>query len=176
MLEFILAQILGGIALILVCIGYFLKTKSAFMIIQTIANFFYASAFFVVGAYVGAGLVMISLFRCIYLYVAEKKSFKYTLHFLPIFIGLYIVTTIIFWDNPFDFMPLITSTLFTIGFTIKNLQTMRYVLIIPNAVLVIYNILTTTYTSALLDFIEIIVIIVAIVKFYRDSRRIKNDK
>ena len=176
MLEFILAQILGGIALILVCIGYFLKTKSAFMIIQTIANFFYASAFFVVGAYVGAGLVMISLFRCIYLYVAEKKSFKYTLHFLPIFIALYIVTTIIFWNNPFDFMPLITSTLFTIGFTIKNLQTMRYVLIIPNALLVIYNILTTTYTSALLDFIEIIVIIVAIVKFYRDNKRIKNDR
>ena len=176
MLEFILAQILGGIALILVCIGYFLKTKSAFMIIQTIANFFYASAFFVVGAYVGAGLVMISLFRCIYLYIAEKKSFKYTLHFLPIFIVLYIVTTIIFWNNPFDFMPLIASTLFTIGFTIKNLQTMRYVLIIPNAVLVIYNILTTTYTSAMLDFIEIIVIIVAIMKFYRDSRRIKNDR
>ena len=73
-------------------------------------------------------------------------------------------------------MPLITSTLFTIGFTIKNLQTMRYILIIPNAVLVIYNILTTTYTSALLDFIEIIVIIVAIVKFYRDSKRIKNDR
>ena len=73
-------------------------------------------------------------------------------------------------------MPLIASILFTIGYTIKNLQTMRYFLIIPNAVLVIYNILTTTYTSALLDFIEIIVIVVAIVKFYMDSKRIKNDR
>lgn len=176
MLEFILAQILGGIALILVCIGYFLKTKSAFMIIQTIANFFYASAFFVVGAYVGAGLVIISLFRCIYLYIAEKKSFKYTLYFLPIFVVMYITITIVFWKNFFDFMPLIASTFFTIGFTIKNLQAMRYFLIIPNAVLVVYNILTTTYTSALLDFIEIIVIIFAIVKFYRDSKRINNNK
>ncbi len=175
-MNFILAQILGGIALILVCIGYFLKTKSAFMIIQTIANFFYASAFFVVGAYVGAGLVMISLFRCVYLYVVEKKSFKYTLHFLPIFIVLYIITTIIFWNNPFDFMPLITSTLFTIGFTIKNLQNMRYILIIPNAILVAYNIFTTTYTSALLDLIEIIVIVVAIIKFNIDNKRIKNDR
>ena len=172
-MEFVLAQVLGGVALVLICISYFLKSKSKFMILQTTANFFYASAFFVVKAYVGAGLVMISIFRCIYLYIAEKKSFKYTVHFLPVFIALYIATTIIFWDNVFDFMPLISSTLFTIAFTIKNLQTMRYVLIVPNTLLVIYNILTTTYASALLDFIEIIVIVVAIIKFHNENKKIR---
>ena len=89
-MNFILAQILGGIALILVCIGYFFKKKSHFLIIQTVANFFYASALYVVGAYVGAGLVVVSIFRCVYLFFAEKYSFKHTLHFLPIFILVYI--------------------------------------------------------------------------------------
>lgn len=175
-MDFILAQILGGIALILVCVGYFFKKKSHFLIIQTVANFFYAGAFYVVGAYVGAGLVVVSILRCIYLYFAEKKSFKYTLHFLPIFIVCYISITVIFWDSPWDFLPLITSTLFTIGFVIKNLQTMRYVLLIPNAILVLYNILKTTYTSAILDFIEFIVIMVVIVKHILKNRRTKNDK
>lgn len=176
MLEFILAQVLGSIALMLACISYFVKTKSKFIIIQTIANFFYASAFFVVKAYVGAGLVAISIFRCIYLYYAEKKSFKYTVHFLPIFIALYIATTIVFWGSPYDFMPLITSTLFTIGFAIKDLQTMRYIFIIPNVILVVYNILTTTYASALLDFIEAIVIVVAIIKYRKSSKNDENIK
>ena len=175
-MEFILAQILGGIALILVCVGYFLKKKSHFLIIQTVANFFYAGAFFVVGAYVGAGLVVVSIFRCVYLYIAEKYSFKYTVHFLPIFIVCYIIITIIFWDSPWDFVPLITSTLFTVGFTIKNLQTMRYVLTIPNALLVLYNILKTTYTSALLDFIELIVIIVVIIRYNINKKRSENDR
>lgn len=175
-MEFILAQILGGIALILVCVGYFFKKKSHFLIIQTVANFFYAGAFFVVGAYVGAGLVVVSIFRCVYLYIAEKHSFKYTVHFLPIFIVCYITITIIFWDSPWDFVPLITSTLFTVGFTIKNLQTMRCVLTIPNALLVLYNILKTTYTSALLDFIELIVIIVVIVRYNINKKRSKNDR
>lgn len=176
-MEFILAQILGGIALILVCIGYFLKTKSSLMIIQAVANLFYAGAFFAVGAYVGAGLVVISIFRCIYLYIAEKKNFKYTLHFLIIFIALYTSITIFFWKTPFDFMPLIGSIIFTFAFAIKNLQTMRYILILPNALLVIYNILTTTYTSALLDLIEIIVIIIAIVKFtYTNKRKTKTEQ
>lgn len=174
-MEFVLAQILGGIALILVCVGYFLKKKSHFLIIQTVANFFYSAAFLVVGAYVGAALVMISIFRCIYLYFAEKHSFKYTLHFLPFFILCYLVMTIVFWDSPFDFIPLISSTLFTIGFTIKNLQVMRHVLIIPNVLLVLYNILKTTYTSALLDLIEVVVIIVVIVKHKLKNRRVAND-
>lgn len=166
-MNFIIAQILGAIALALVCVGYFLKNKSHFIIFQIISNFFYAAAFFVVQTYVGAILVLISLFRCIYLYFAEKKCFKYTFHFLPIFIILYITFTIIFWNNIFDLMPLAASILFTIGLAIKNTQTMRFVLIIPNALLVVYNILSTTYTSALLDFIEVIVIVAAIIKFHK---------
>ena len=171
LMNFILAQIFGIIALILVCIGYFLKTKSRFMIIQIIANFFYASAFFVVNAYVGAIITTISIFRCIYLYFAEKKSFKYTLHFLPIFVALYITTTILFWSTPFDIMPLISSIMFTLGYTIKNMQKMRCILIIPNIILVIYNIFTTTYASALLDFLEFIVIIVSIIKFHIQNKK-----
>ena len=154
-MEFILAQILGFIALIVVCVGYFLKKKSHFMIAQVIANFFYASAFLVVGARVGAILVTISLFRCIYLYYAEKYNFKYKIHFIPVFLLLYTSMTILFWNKPYDFLPLMSSTLFTIGYTLNNMQKMRYILIIPNSILVVYNILSTTYTSALLDFISL---------------------
>ena len=165
-MGFILAQIFGIIALALICIGYFLKKKSSFLIIQIVANIFYAGAFAVVGAFVGAGLTMISTIRCVYLYIAEKREFKYRLHLLPIFVIAYIITTIIFWNSPYDIMPLITSTMFTIGFAFKDLQKMRYFLLIPYAILVVYNILVSTYTSALLDLLEVIVIIVAIIRFY----------
>lgn len=163
-MEFVVAQVLGLIALIVVCIGYFLKNKSHFLLAQVIANFFYAGAFLVVDAYVGTILVTISIFRCIYLYYAEKYDFKYKIHFIPVFLLLYLSMTIVFWNKPYDFLPLMSSTLFTIGYTLNNMQKMRYILIIPNSILVIYNILCTTYTSALLDFIEILVIIIAIVK------------
>ena len=173
MIQFILAQVFGAVALVIICIGYFVKTKPIFLLTQVAGNFFYALAFFVVGAYVGAALVMISLFRCIYIYISEKYSFRYLIHFLSIFIVAYIVTTILFWDTVFDLMPLSSSILFTIGYTISNLQTMRYILIVPNSILIVYNILTTTYTSALLDFIEVVVIVIAIVKHYQDNKPTK---
>ena len=173
MLSFILAQIFGFVALILVCIGYFLKSKTSFLMLTVFANFFYALAFFVVGAFVGGALTFISIGRCLYLYFAEKHNFKYTLHFLSIFIVLYIASTIIFWASPLDLMAILSSSFFTLGYAIKNMQTMRYVLLIPNSLLVIYNILATTYTSAILDFIEIIVIIVAIIQFAKHKKDTK---
>lgn len=170
-MEFILAQIFGAISLILICIGYFLKKKSQFLIIQIVANIFYAGAFVVVGAFVGAGLTMISTLRCVYIYVAEKKEFKYKLHLLPIFVVTYIVTTIIFWQSPYDLMPLLTSTMFTIGFAFKDLQKMRYFLLMPNIILVVYNVLVSTYTSALLDALEVVIIIVAIIRYHYMSKK-----
>ena len=164
-MNFILAQVFGSIALILVAIGYFAKSKSGFLIYQVVADFFYALAFFVVDAWTAGIITIISMIRCIYLYFQDKKNFKYNTYYLLGFVSLYILTTILFWEGFFDLMPLVTSIMFTFGYEIKNMQVMRYFLIIPNVILVVYNILTTTYASALLDFMEIVVDIASILKF-----------
>jgi len=173
-MEFVLAQVLGVIALIILSIGYFVKDRFKFLLIQVIANFFYASAFVVIGTYVAGVITFISLARCLYLFLAEKYSFKYTYYFLPVFIVGYILSTIFLWNSWLDIIPLITSITFTFAFTIKNLQLCRYILIIPNTLLIVYNILATTYASALLDLIEVIVIVVAIIKYYVDKKKETN--
>lgn len=172
-MEVVVAQILGVVALVLVSIGYFFKDRFKFLLMQVIANAFYASAFLVVGAYVGGVITFISIARCLYIYFAQKYSFKYFYPFLLIFIVCYIVVTIVFWSAWVDIMPLITATIFTVGLSIKNLQTARCVFLIPNVILIVYNIFATTYASALLDFIEVVVIIVAIIKFCIENKRFK---
>ena len=173
-MEFIIAQILGLIALILVCVGYFVKKHNTFLTIQIIANIFYAGAFLVLKNFAAGIITVVSIIRCIYLSICEKFNFKYTIHFLPIFFVCYITLGIIFWQSWFDIIPIITAIMFTIGFYIKNLQLMRYILIAPNALLVFYCIMSRTYTSALLDFIEILVLIFAIIKFNKQKKIIKN--
>lgn len=170
-MEFVLAQIFGIVALVLICIGYFLKKKSNFLIIQVVANLFYAASFLMLDAKAAGIITLISLVRCIYIYFAEKYNFKYIYHFLSVFFVFYVLATIFFWSTPFDFVPLITSTLFTIGFALKNMQQMKYVLIIPNVMLVVYNILTKTYTNALLDLLETVVLVVAIIKDAKENKK-----
>lgn len=169
-MDFIISQILGFIALILVCIGYFFKSKKKFLIIQIVANIFYASAFLVQGAVVGGLITLVSTIRCFYLLICEIKNFKKTIYFLPIFIVVYVVLSVIYYATIADLIPAITATMFTIAFYIKDLQATRYVCILPNLLLIFYNIICLTYTSALLDFIEVVVLIVAIFKFYKERK------
>jgi len=174
-MNFIIAQILGGIALILVCIGYFVKKKSIFITIQIIANIFYASSYIFLNVLSAGIITIISTLRCIFIYFSEKYNFKYSFYFIPVFIIGYIATGIIFWQNIFDIIPIISGSFFTIGFFLKDLQLMRYILIIPNALLVAFGLLTSAYTVALLDAIEMCVLIIAIIKFHFKNKKEKRE-
>lgn len=169
-MEFILAQVFGGIALILLCISYFVKKRSVFFIFQTIADIFYALAFLIVGAYVGAFVTFISVFRLLFIFFSEGKELKGEFFFLTIFVILNILISVSYYSSPYDFLPMLTSSIFTYSYAIKNMKVMRYVLLVPNSILIIYNILSTTYVSAILDFVEVMTIACAIIKFSRENK------
>lgn len=171
----ILAQVLSGVSLILSCTSYFIKYKPLFIICQCISNAFYASSLFVVGANVGGYITLVSIIRCLFIYVAEKKSFKHINLFLLIFVATYITLGIVFWEYPFDFIPIITASIFAFGFAIKDMQKLRIVSIIPNAMLIVYNILTTTYINAFSSLISILAIVLAIVKYHKQSEKTKSE-
>lgn len=175
MREFIIAQILGMIALILVCLGYFQKKKTSFLIFQVFANIFYAFSFLVQGAFVGAFLTFISVLRSIIFYICQKKEFKYTYIFLILILISYVTTTIIFWDSWFDIIPLITSTIFTFAFYIKDIRLTRFIMIPPNAMLVLYNIYTKTYVNSLLAILEIGIAIISNIKSKNQAKIIKEN-
>lgn len=164
-MNFIISQILGGVALILVCIGYFLKSKSGFLIIQMVANVFYAGAFIFQNAMVAGVITLISIARCVFIYFSEKIELKESAYFIPVFVFLYLYVGVVLWSSWLDIIPICTSTIFTIGFYIKNLQVLRCVVLIPNVMLIVYSVLCKAYTNAILDAIEVAVIIWSIIHF-----------
>ena len=174
MIGVILAQIFGFVALLLICYSYFSKSKLVFHILQTIADIFYGSAYFFVNSNVAGFITLISAMRCVYLLFAEKYEFKYTYHFLSIFILGYGAMTIVFWQSWTDLIPLCTSILFTIAYAVKDLQKLRYFSLIPNIILIGFNIYSFTYVSAVLDFIEVVIITIAIIK-YRNINSVDNN-
>lgn len=165
-MAFILAQVFGAIALILVSVGYFCNKKPMFLIFQIVANFFYAISFICLNSFVGGVITLISIFRTLYIFICEKYNFKYTLFFLPIFFMLYITAGIIFWENWFDIISICTAITFTIAFYVKNLQATKYIMVAPNVALIFYNLLRKTYTNAILDSLEVCVLVGAIIKFH----------
>lgn len=165
-MEFILAQIFGGIALLLVVVSYFWKDKKVFLMLQVIANIFYGLSFVFSSALVFGINSFISIVRVIVLYVYEKKNISPPICLVIPFVLSYLTVGIIFYQQPIDIIGIFTPMLFTIAMWMKNMQLVRYLMLLPNALLVLSALLYTAYTTALLDAIEIIAIIVSIITFH----------
>lgn len=171
--NFILTQILGGIALILVCFSYFVKNKKYFLLIQVFANIFYAGAFLFQNLFVAGFNTIVSIVRTAIFYLYFKSDKNNIPIYVPlIFTGIYILNFIVFYTSMLDITALFTSIVFTFALYIKNMQTTRCVSLLPNIVLCVYNFVNKCYSSSVLDLIESVVIIVSIIYYHIKSKKV----
>lgn len=162
---FWLSQAFGLIALILVCISYQFNNKAKFLAFQIIANTFYASSFLALNVLVGGTNTIISLLRVMVLFLFERKDKSPPVYMYIIFFFLYIGSGILCWQSPLDMIAIISFEIFNIAMFIRKIHLTRILMVFPNIMISTYNFLLMTYTNALLDLIEITVLVYAIVKF-----------
>ena len=177
-MNFILAQVMGGIALLISLISIFSKDKKYYFTMQVVVNVFYALSFIFNGGLVAGINSLISVMRVLILYIFERKKITPPKYLILVFSACYVTVGAIFFARPLDVITMITPIMFTVAMWMKNMQLVRYVMILPNVLLSIYALLLQVYTSAILDAIEAIVLIIAIVKFHlqaKNERKYKSD-
>lgn len=165
MAEFIISQVMGGIALILVVISVFLKNKTHFFLFQTIANIFYALSFIFANALVAGINTFVSIIRVLVLFLYAKYEKTPPIYLIFVFSAIYIIIGVLFYQNAYDIITIITPILFTAAMWMKNMQLVRYCMLLPNILLVLYSIMHQVYTTAILDAFETCSIVVAIISF-----------
>lgn len=168
-MMYTLSQVSGYIALALIAISFFCKNKNMFLIFQTIANIFYAIAYLFINVWVAGVITIFASVRCIVFYICENKEIEHRKITIPLFIAIDVIITILFWQGYSDILPLITGSLYTIIYTIKRPQLIRYLCIAPSVALCIYNLCFRLYSSALLDMFEIIVLVVSIIYYTKKN-------
>lgn len=173
MVQFIISQIFGGIALILVCISYFLS-KNKFLFFQIVANLFYGAAFLVSLSLVAGINTIISILRCLLILYYEKQNKDFPIYFLVTFCLIYISVGVVFYKNAWDIITMFSPTLFTIAMIMRKMIAVKWFMLFPNLALILYCVFNKFYTSAILDLVEFIVILVAIVMYYIEKHRNKD--
>lgn len=133
---------------------------------QLISNIFYSLSFVVNFAFVAGINSFVSMFRLLIFYLYERKRKEIPIWWIFVFSSIYILVGILFFNNYTDILVMITPIIFTVALYMKNMQTVHYLLLLPNAILVVYAFICEVYTTALLDLIEFVVIIISIIKFY----------
>lgn len=170
--SFILSQIFGLLALVLVCFSYYFNNKKLFFAYQIIANVFYSASFLCLNVFVGGINTIISTFRVTILFLLEKKNINPPFLLYLMFAFLYLYSGILLFQNNIDILAIIAYELFNIAMFVKNISFTRKLMVLPNLIIIVYNILNFTFTNAILDFVEICVLLYAIIKFGNNNKRV----
>ena len=169
--NFIISQVFGSIALLLVCVSYSFNNKKIFLFYQILANIFYSASFLSLNVLVGGANTIISTIRVFVLYFYEKKDKNPPIYLFLLFFSLYLASGLLLYQKSLDILAICSYEIFNIAMFVRDINFTRILMIPPNVMIAIYNLLNMTYANAILDFIEVVVLIFAVVKFNLLSRK-----
>ena len=163
---------MSTVALCLYSLSYFFNNKKSYLILQLFGNVFLSLSYLFIGSYFTMVSVIIGIARGALCYLYERQDKK-----VPIFvvIGLCLVTILCYFvinhvilskSSIWDFVYLFASCMYAVTFAIRNIRIMRFAVLIPHSSAIVYNLLIKApITSAMSYAIELVVTVIAIVKF-----------
>ena len=159
----VLSQIAGAATAIMMIVSYFFKSKSSYLICQTVGlgcmflSYLFGCEYFAMIA------LTVSLTRTFVFFVYEKRDEKAPVYLALLFAGLavcaYIVINLVVLKTakPLDILYLMAQIMYAFIFRIRNIKLVRYSIIVPHAFAILYNLLldgmlfvALSYTAELL--------------------------
>jgi hypothetical protein len=170
-MKIIIAEVIGTIALIISVIVYQKNDRKSMLYLQGIACGVFFFQYFLLGAWTGAIMNLLNVFRNYVFASKGSKSWANSKLWLYIFIFLYIISTILTWQGWISLMPLFGMLTNTIAFWLRNTTHIRVISLTSPPFWFTYNFISKAYPAMICDIMAFVSIIVGIVRF-----DIKNNK
>lgn len=163
MIKFIIAQIFGAFALIILIISFLKNNKEKLLKYQIFSSLLYAIQYVFLEAYPGALMNIACMLRnWIFKRYNEKRPPIFWLLFV---IALMIVFSIFTFKGFISLLPMLAVILYSIALWVGSLKVIRVIEIISCSLYIIYNIYVYAYIGLIATIIELIGAIVALYKF-----------
>lgn len=166
-MSFVIAQICGGIALVLTVISVQFKSKEKIVMCCILANIVVAIQYFLLTALTGAVISILNTIRCIVFYIYKKKDLKPSVLVLLIFEIVAIISGIVSWQNGWSIIPIIATVIYTYGLWQDNVTVIRLTTAIVGFGWATYNLIVKAFVGAIQ---EISQTISAIISLYRGKK------
>ncbi len=166
------ALIFSFIAMVLIAASYFVKTKGEFLVLQGSGIVFLMSSYLCNGQYFAMIGLGVGLARCIIFYMYEREEKE-----API-IWCYILCALSFaaygvvnlWIlksfHPADIIYLVGLVLYMFIFRIRNIKVVRYAILVPTALSIVYNVWAASPIFAVISYcFEMTANIVSILRY-----------
>lgn len=148
----------GVVAMCMATLSYFQKSKTGYLLLQIlnitalVLSYLFLEEFFAMVSY------LVSFLRVAVFFLYEKRDKEVSLAIKLLFVGLaivsYLIVNVIILQKAgwLDILCLVANVLYTFSFGIRNLKVMRYVLLAPNVLSVLYNALLPATLFVIVSF------------------------
>ena len=168
-----LALIASFIAMAFVIMAYFVKKKAYYLLCELLCIIFLViSYFFTVQFFAMIGLA-VGLFRTVTFFVYENKDKQAPIVWSFLFSGLTIASYFIVnfgilkTAQPLDVLCVVALVTYAFIFRIRNLKIVRFAMIIPTVLSILFNVLTQAAIFATLTYVfELCANVISIFKYH----------
>ena len=163
--EFILAQALGGITLVLSIISLQQRKKEHLLMLQTAAIVLIVLQFLLMGQATGAATFSVVAVRNVVFYAYKKKQRRPSLAVLVIFLCALLAASILTWQNWWSLLPLLATSAKTLGTWQDNMTRLRVSSLVGQVSMIAYSLAAMLYTNALTEACNLVSTLVAMWRF-----------
>ena len=137
--NYVISQVFIVIAIILYALTFTLKTKRSVLFIGLLSIVLTIIAFILLGAYTGAAVNLVTMFRSLWFYIEEKHG-KHTKLSLIIILILIIGATFFTYEKMIDLLPFAAGMIYTFACWQKNITLYRILGILVTTIDIAYDI------------------------------------
>ena len=168
----IVSQVIGFLAVASFLLSYQLKKRKDIILCNVLSRCLYILQYILLGAFEGAVLDVLGAISSV---IAAKKHLPFIKKHTRIFVvcmDLIIVAAgLLLYVNPFSLLPIAGVLLHTTAFWINDEKIIRRVSLLGSPFWMIYNFSCLAYGSAVGDFLTMVSIVIAMIKY----RNLKNN-
>lgn len=167
----ILPHIFGTLALSSWISSVQVKKKSNILILQLLANVFYAMQYFLLGYFSTSLMNLVSIFRCFSFGINAKKNKENPLWLLLLILFIIYFLASIYCKTLLGIIPVFATILYTISTWQNNTKYLRYVFIICAILYIFYNFMIGAYVSLIGNLFEILSGVISIYRFKKEVKK-----
>lgn len=143
-IPMILAQILGGLGILIYVIMYHSKEVNNVLHKKFWMDILWASHYFLIGGYAGCATNVVCCAREVVFMNNDKKVFQ-SKAWLILFLVINWIAAFLTWKGVYSILPATVSTLGTFSFWQKNMKVARIIAMINNVLMFTYDVMVLSY-------------------------------
>ena len=165
-MRFLLIQLIGLLGNLLIMAVMQTNNRRLTLIAQGVACILWTVHFWLLGAMTASLINLISFGRSVLFFFNDRKWAK-SKFFLWLFIVLFIADSLLTWEGPRSLLPCIGMCSTTLALWTTSTKKMRLCYLCSSPPWLVYDLISGSYSCALMETIALISYIVAIFRFDR---------